>query len=133
MSPGRGFFTRLYFLEEPDDSDATEAEQSDPAEDINEGPEKRLLADLLIDLSAACGHSIGAAHLAAKEARNHARLLLKPVAGARDRADDVVLVKVAAAREHGLRCGNSDRSADILRSRLKMPLALPISSFLRVA
>ena len=71
MRTGRGFLAGLYFFEEPHERDAAEAEQSDPAEDIHKGPEQRLLANLVIDLCSARGHSIGGPHLPAEEPRNH--------------------------------------------------------------
>lgn len=58
MRGGGGFAAGLDFFEEPDEGDAAEAEQGDPAEDIDEGPEARLLEDLLVDLGVGSGGSL---------------------------------------------------------------------------
>lgn len=50
MGAGRGFSSRLDFPEEPDEADAAKAQKCDPSKDIDEGPEARLLTNLLIEL-----------------------------------------------------------------------------------
>src|SRR5258708_9952669 len=44
-----GGFTGLYFFEEPDDAYAEEAEEGEPAEDVDEGPVGGLALELLIE------------------------------------------------------------------------------------
>src|SRR6185437_6971984 len=44
-----GAFAWFYLLEEPDDDDAAEAEQGEPAEDVDEGPVEGLALELLVE------------------------------------------------------------------------------------
>ena len=50
MGAGGGFSAWLDFLKQPDQAYAAEAEQGCPAEDVYEGPEEGLAADLLVYL-----------------------------------------------------------------------------------
>ena len=71
MCASGGATARLDFFEEPDESDAAEAEQGDPSEDVDEGPEERLLAEFAVELGRPSDGSLCAAQLTAEEAREH--------------------------------------------------------------
>ena len=61
MRASGGAAARLDFFEEPDESDAAEAEQGDPSEDVDEGPEERLLGEFAVELAWAGDGSLCAA------------------------------------------------------------------------
>ena len=102
MRTGWSFSAWLDFLKQPDESYAAEAEQCDEAEDVDEGPEEGLPADLLVDLGLRSDVSGGWPEPVAEEPGDGGGLLLEPVAGARDAGRDAVLGKVGAAGKQGL-------------------------------
>ena len=60
-----GAFAGFYFFEEPDDAYAEEAEEREPAEDVDEGPVGGLALELLVDRGLGGGEGVGVAEGAA--------------------------------------------------------------------
>jgi hypothetical protein len=114
-----GAFAGLHLFEEPNDADAEEAEQREPAEDVNKGPVGGLAAQLLIHRRLGGGKGVGSAEGAAtwatttEVALKGLELILELLAGARDGVDDLILVDSAAAGQERLRDGDTDGAADV--------------------
>ena len=116
MGAGWGF-AGFYFFEEPDYSYAEEAEQREPAEDVDEGPVGGLAAELLVDHCLRGGEGVGwaegAAAGGAEEALKSGELILELLAGDGDGVDDQILVDGAATGEERLGDGDADGAADV--------------------
>jgi len=113
MRASRGSAAGLDFFEEPDQGDAEETHKGNVAEDIDEGIEAGLLEDLLVDLRVRAGGSLRVAKVTAEIAVEGVGAPLEPIAGLRDGSDDLVLMELGAASDHGLRGRDSDGAADI--------------------
>src|SRR5438552_4139791 len=110
-----GGLAGFYFFEEPDDAYAEEAEEGEPAEDVDEGPGRGLALELQIKRrlggSEAVGRSEGSAAGAAEESLKGVERVLELLAGEGDGVENFVLVYGAAAGEEGLRDGDADGTA----------------------
>src|SRR5229473_2700217 len=96
MGSGGGF-AGFYFFEEPDDAYAEEAEEGEPAEDVDEGPVGGLALELTVE--GGCGRVCGVG--------------FAEVGGEGDGVDDLVLVDGAAAGEQRGGDGDADGAADV--------------------
>src|ERR1700761_7022302 len=112
MSAG-GRLAGLDLLEGPDDSDAHEAEQREPAEDIYEGPECGLAAELLIERGLGRGCGVGRTEGVGECVLRGVEGVLELLAGDRYGVEDLVLVDVGAAGEQGAGDGDADGAADV--------------------
>ncbi len=108
-----GGFAGFYFLEEPDDSYAEEAEEGKPAEDVYEGPVGGLALELTVEGRLRGGEGIGGAEGIGEEFLQVAQGVLELLAGLGDVVGDQVLVDGGAADEEGLGYGDSDGAADV--------------------
>jgi hypothetical protein len=122
---GGGGFAGFYFFEEPDDADTEEAEEGEPAEDVDEGPVGGLALELLIEAGLGWGGGVGFAEVASEESSQVAEAVLVLLAGEGDGVDDQVLVDGAAA-VRSVWAMEMPMEPPTLRMRLKRPLALPI-------
>src|SRR5271168_871441 len=91
-----GRFAGLYFFEEPDDADAEETEEREPAEDVDEGPVGGLALELVVHRRLGGGECVGFAKVAGKGLSRGSEGVLELLAGERDGVDDLVLVNGAA-------------------------------------
>src|SRR5438445_3128032 len=97
-----GGFAGFYFFEEPDDAYAEEAEEGEPAEDVDEGPVGGLALQLQIESGLGGIGGVGLAEVAGEAAGQTVERVLELLAGERDGVDDLVLMNGAAAGEEGL-------------------------------
>ena len=110
MGSGGGF-AGLYLFEEPDDSDAEEAEEGQPAEDVYESPVSGLTLELLVKEGLGGVGGVGCAEVASYCVGGRVDAVLELLAALGNVVDDQVLVDGAAAGEECLRNGDSDGSA----------------------
>src|SRR5258707_2512091 len=108
-----GGFTGLYFFEEPDDAYAEEAEEGEPAEDVDEGPVGGLALELLIEGGCGGVGGVGFAEVGGEGLGHVVQAVLELLAGAGDGVDDLVLMDGAAAGEEGLGDGDADGASDV--------------------
>src|SRR5579883_1730856 len=103
MGTGGGFSAGLDLTEEPDQDNAGKAGEGDVAEDINKCPEQRLMAELLIELGLAGGSGVAGIRLMAEISGQIIDALLEPVIRTGNSIGEVMLMKVGATGNHGLR------------------------------
>lgn len=105
--------TRLYLLEEPDHDNAGEAEQREPAEDIDEGPTERLALKLPVEHGLRWMSSVRVTEEAAERVGSGSETVLEVLASLRDGIGHEVLMNVAAAGQQGRSERYTDRSSDV--------------------
>jgi len=118
-----GAFAWFYFLEEPDDDDAGEAEEGEPAEDVDEGPGGGLAEELVVEGGAGGEEGVVGAHGGsegvlgvAEEGSGYGSggvyaALAEDASGAG--VEDFGLVDGGAAGEEGGGDGDADAAADV--------------------
>ncbi len=94
-----GGFAGFYFFEEPDDSYTEEAEEGEPAEDVDEGPVGGLAAELAVESGLGGREGVGGAEVGGEEVLEIAEGVLELLAGLRDGVEDLVLVDGGATGE----------------------------------
>src|SRR5580704_5337281 len=108
-----GAFAGLYFFEEPDDADAEEAEEREPAEDVDEGPVGSLTSELLVERGLGGAQSVGVTEPAGEKLSRGLHRVLKLLASDGDGVDDLVLVDGTAAGEECLSDGDADAATHV--------------------
>src|ERR1017187_1207349 len=88
-----GRFTGLDLLEQPGDRQADEAEDREPAEDVDEGPESGLTSELLIEKALRRGEGVARAKGVGKRVAGVVDRILELLATEWDAVDDLVLVE----------------------------------------
>ena len=112
MGAGWGF-AGFYLFEEPDDAYAEEAEEREPAEDVDEGPERGLATELLVECGLGGIDGVRLSVGVSQELGHAAEGVLKLLASARDIVDDLILMDVGAAGEQGGGDGDANGASDV--------------------
>src|ERR1017187_2340962 len=112
VGAGRGS-ARFDFLEQPRHGEAHKAEDRQPAEDVDEGPEGGLAAELAVDRCLGGGQRVGGSEDVSESVAcaGEGVLKLPPCDG--NAVEHLVLMHRGAAGEQRLGDGDSDGSADV--------------------